>query len=226
MTAAKQEAQRGATEGTVVIADEQTAGRGRMKRSWLSPKGNIALSIILYPTITSLPYLIMLASLAVADAIEAVTGLKTQLKWPNDVLINGRKVGGILIEGEVRGRKLDYAIIGIGVNTNLNPSHFAELLPVATSLGDELGGEISRLAIIQRLLVKVERLYLALPSAETIYQPWRDRLVTLGRQVEVSWGRTRYQGIAESVALDGSLLLRHPDGSLSRVVAGDVSLRG
>ena len=224
MEVAKREAKRGVAEGTVVIADVQTAGKGRIKRTWLSPSGNIALSIILYPSVAYLPSLVMLASLAVIYSIETVTGLKLQLKWPNDVLINGRKVCGILIESDVSGNKVDYAIIGIGINVNLRPADFPELSLIITSLFNELGREVSRLAIIRHLLVEVERLYLALLSGESIYEQWRDRLVTLGRRVQVRWGKTMYEGIAESVAKDGGLLLRRPDGSLTRVVAGDVTL--
>ena len=131
MEVAKQEAQLAAVEGTVIIADEQTAGRGRIKRAWLSPKGSIALSIILYPSVVNLPSLIMLASLAVVHSIEAVTGLKSQIKWPNDVLVNDRKVCGILIESSVRGNIVDYAIIGIGVNVNLRISDFPEIPIIA-----------------------------------------------------------------------------------------------
>jgi len=224
MEVARREAQRGAVEGTVIIAGEQTAGRGRIRRIWLSPKGNIALSIVLYPSIFYLPSLIMLASLAVVYSIESVTGLKPQLKWPNDVLIGGRKVCGILIESDVKGGRVGYAIIGIGINVNLRLADFPEFSPVATSLSDELGREVPLIEVIRRLLVEIERLYLTLPSGESIYQQWRDRLITLGRKVEVRWGKTMYAGIAESVARDGSLLLRHPDGSLTKVVTGDVTL--
>ncbi len=225
MEVAKQEAQQGAVEGTVVFTDEQTAGRGRIKRVWLSPKGNIALSVILYPSVAYLPSLIMLASLAVVHSIEAVTGLKSQLKWPNDVLINGKKVCGVLIESNVRGDIVDYAIIGIGVNVNLRLYDFTEIQPTATSLSDELGGDVSRLNVIRCLLVEIERLYLALLAGGSIYQEWRDSLVTLGRRVQVKSGETIYEGIAESVARDGSLLLHHSDGSLTKIVAGDVTLR-
>ena len=225
MDVARRETEQGAAEGTVVIADEQTAGKGRLKRIWLSPRGNIALSIILYPSLVYLPSLIMLASLAVVHSIEAVTGLKSVIKWPNDVLINGRKVCGILVESEVKGGRVDYALIGIGVNVNLRLSDFPETAPMATSLSDELGREVSCIDVTRRLLVEVERLYLVLPSGESIYEEWRDRLVTLGRRVRVSLGKTTYEGIAESVAEDGSLLLRRPDGSLTKIVAGDVTLR-
>jgi len=221
---AKQEAQRGAVDGAVVIADEQTAGKGRLKRVWLSPKGSLALSIILYPGVVYLPSLIMVASLAVAHSIEAVTGLKPQLKWPNDVLVNGRKVSGILIENNVQGSIVNYAIIGIGVNVNLKLSDFPEILSAATSLSDELGRDVLRLDLIRCLLVEVEKLYLVLLTGGSIYQEWRDSLVNLGRRVHIKSGEVDCKGIAESVASDGSLLLRHPDGSLTKIVAGDVTL--
>jgi BirA family biotin operon repressor/biotin-[acetyl-CoA-carboxylase] ligase len=223
--AAKKEAQQGAAEGTVIVAGEQTAGRGRMKRGWLSPKGSIALSIILYPELAYLPYLIMVASLGVARCIEKVAGLKAQIKWPNDVLINQKKVCGILIESELKGKRADYAIMGIGVNANLNPAGFPEIPPTATSLSQELGREVSQLDMVRCLLAEIESLYLALPAGDAVYREWRDNLITLGKKVRLSSEETSYEGIAESVASDGSLLLRQPDGSLIKIVAGDVSLR-
>ena len=225
MDVARQEAQQRAAEGTVVIAGKQTAGKGRIKRTWLSPKGNLALSIILYPHVAHLPSLIMLASLALVHSIETVTGLKSQVKWPNDVLVNGRKMCGILIESQVRGNTVDYAIIGIGVNVNLKTADFPEISPTATSLSDELGREIPLLDIIQQVLVEIERLYLALLAGESIYEEWRNSLATLGKEIQVVSGETVYTGIAESVAKDGSLLLRHRDGSLTKIVAGDATLR-
>jgi BirA family biotin operon repressor/biotin-[acetyl-CoA-carboxylase] ligase len=241
MALARQAARQGAAEGTVVVADEQTAGKGRLKRLWLSPVGSIALSIILYPDMSYLPclmmlaslavvhsieaILMMLASLAVVHSIEAITGLKAQLKWPNDVLIDDKKVCGILIESDLRGNTVDYAIIGIGINVNFRLTDFPEILPHATSLADEVKKEISRVAVIRHLLIETEKLYLALPDGDPIYFEWQDKLVTLGRKVQVESGETFLTGIAESVARDGSLLLRHSDGSVTSVVAGDVTLR-
>jgi BirA family biotin operon repressor/biotin-[acetyl-CoA-carboxylase] ligase len=222
---AKTRAQEGAKEGTVIVAEEQTAGRGRIKRRWLSPRGSIALSIILYPLLDYLPSLIMVASLAVAHAIERVTGLKTQLKWPNDVLVNGKKVCGILVESDVRGNKVDYAIIGIGINVNLKLSEFPQIAPIATSLSQELGRDVSCREIVQSLLAEAERLYLALASGESVFKQWRNRLVTLGQEVQVSSAEATCRGVAEAVARDGSLLLRQPDGNLLKIVAGDVTLR-
>jgi len=226
MELAREEARKGAREGTVVIADEQAAGQGRMGRVWQSPAGSIALSVILYPHVVYLPSLIMVTALAVARSIEIVTGLKAQIKWPNDILVNDRKVCGILVESRVRGNSVDYSIIGIGLNVNLDPSDLGEVVLPVTSLSRELGKDVSRLSIVRQLLVEMDRLYLELLSGRSVYEDWRDRLVTLGKQVTVTWGDTRYEGIAESVAGDGSLLLRGADGSLTRIVAGDVSLRG
>ena len=224
MEASREEVKQGAPEGTVVVADEQSAGKGRLNRVWLSPVGSLSLSIVLYPSMVYLPSLIMVASLAVVHAVKAVTGLESQIKWPNDVLVKGKKVCGILIESGIRGTSVDYAIIGIGINVNLKASDFTDILPVATSLSDELGRDVSRLELLRRLLAEVENLYLSLPDGETVYREWRDSLITLGRKVRVSSGEAAYEGIAESVARDGSLLLRGLDGSLSRISAGDVSL--
>ncbi|MFC2034561.1 biotin--[acetyl-CoA-carboxylase] ligase [Chloroflexota bacterium] len=225
MEVAKQEARQGAAEGTVIVTDEQTAGRGRLKRAWLSPRGNLALSVILYPSLACLSSLIMLASLAVVHSIEAVTGLKSQVKWPNDILINNRKVSGILIESDVQVNVVNYIIIGIGINVNLRLADFPEILPIATSLSNELGREVSRLSIIRYLLVEMERLYLTLSAGGSVYEEWRDNLITLGQEVRVKTGEATYEGIAESVARDGSLLLRSLDGRFTKIIAGDVTLR-
>lgn len=225
MDVARQEAQQGATEGTVIIAGEQTEGRGRVKRTWLSPEGNIALSVILHPDVSSLPYLIMISSLAVVHSIEVVTGLKAQVKWPNDILINGKKVCGILTESDVKRRGVGYAIIGIGLNVNLRVADFSEISAIATSLSDELGRSVPTLDVVRHLLVEMERLYLTLPVWESIYEAWRDRLVTLGKRVYAESGNNRLEGMAESVDRSGALQLRHADGSLIRIVAGDVTLR-
>jgi BirA family biotin operon repressor/biotin-[acetyl-CoA-carboxylase] ligase len=225
MEAAKKEARLGAAAGTVVIAEEQTAGKGRVKRTWLSPRGSISLSLIFYPDVSQLPYLIMLASIAAARSIEAVAGLETQLKWPNDVLVNGRKICGILIENELKGDRVAWAVIGIGINVNIRMKDFPEIADTATSLNDEVGKELSRVEIIRRLLVELERLYLSLGDGKDIYREWRDRLITLGKRVRVISGKDVLQGVAEDVDRDGSLLLKHSDGSISRIVAGDVTLR-
>ena len=226
MDAARKEALKGALEGTVIIAGEQTGGRGRLKRGWLSPEGNIALSIILYPDIKSLPYLIMIASLAVVKSIDSVTGVKAGIKWPNDILVKGKKVCGILIENEVKGNKVAYSIVGIGINVALNTNEYAEIADIATSLKNESGKDDLRIKIISSLLTEFERLYLKLPDGKSIYEAWRKRLITLGKQVKAVSGKQVIEGIAEAVDEDGALLIREEDGRLTKVVAGDVTLRG
>ncbi|MFH1638998.1 MAG: biotin--[acetyl-CoA-carboxylase] ligase [Chloroflexota bacterium] len=226
MDVARRAAQKKAPEGTVVIADEQTLGRGRIKRAWLTPPGSsIAMSLILYPAVAYLPYLIMVASLSVLRGIKSTTGLQPQIKWPNDVLIDGKKVCGILIENAVRGNTVDYAIIGIGINVNLNVADFPEIAAVATSLSRELGADVSRPGIVRGVLVEMEKLYRALGQENDVFQEWRDNLVTLGKRVRVSADSFVHDGIAESVSPDGSLHLRTQDGSLIRVLAEDVTLR-
>lgn len=219
---ARQEALRGAAEGTAIIAGEQTGGRGRLQRTWLSPEGNIALSIILHPDVSSLPYLIMIASLAVIRSIEAVTGLKPQIKWPNDVLINGKKVCGILTESNVKGRQV-YAMVGIGINVRLRAADFPQI--TATSLNDESGRNVSCVDVVRHLLVALERLYFTLADGETVFEAWRDSLITLGKRVSVESGGNILEGIAQSVDRSGALVLRLDDGSSTRIVAGDVHLR-
>lgn len=225
MIAAREEARQGAPEWTAVIAGEQTAGRGRLERAWLSPEGCIAVSIVLRPKLIQLPSLIMITSLAVVHTIKKITGLESQVKWPNDVLINGKKVCGILIVNDVRKGKISHAVIGIGINVNQRLADYPEIQRLATSLSDELSRNISRLDIIRTLFMELESLYLALQAGGSVFEEWRANLVTIGRQVRVGMGEIIHEGIAESVATDGSLLLRKSDGSLVKIVAGDITLR-
>ena len=225
MEIAKRKALEGTPEGTVVITDEQTAGKGRTGRVWSSPRGCVALSVILYPETAYLSSLIMIASLAVMHAIEHVTGLHPKIKWPNDILINGRKVCGILVESGVQGGRSNYAVIGIGINVNLDAAYLGEVSLKATSLSGEMGKEVPRLELIRSLLFEMERLYIAARDGETVYKEWRSNLETLGRTVNAKSGDNTYEGVAESVERDGSLILRLRDGSLKRIVAGDVTLK-
>ena len=221
---AKQEVLDGSSEGTTIVALKQMAGRGRLGRSWLSPEGSISLSVILYPPLAYLHTLIMLSSLALVNSIAMVTGLRAEIKWPNDILLGGRKVSGILIESSVSGGLVDYAIIGMGINVNLRLRHFPEIADAATSLSDELGREVSMLTLIRRLLVELDHRYLHVLRGEDVYHDWRGRLINLGKRVSIQSGDSLIEGIAESVSTDGSLLICKPDGGLERVIAGDVNL--
>ncbi|MGP8079021.1 MAG: biotin--[acetyl-CoA-carboxylase] ligase [Dehalococcoidales bacterium] len=222
---ARQQAQSKARDGTAVIADRQTAGRGRLRREWVTPQGNIAVSIVLYPARKDLHFLTMLASMAVMYSIQNTTGLKCQFKWPNDVLINNKKVCGILLESQASSDSVDYAIIGIGINVNMKLADYPEISAIATSLADETGKEISRAVLLRNLFQEMEKLYLHLQAGESILAEWRDNLITLGKSIHVRSGDEVFEGIAESVADDGSLMLRCPDGRLLKFMAGDVSLK-
>ncbi|MDO8490977.1 MAG: biotin--[acetyl-CoA-carboxylase] ligase [Dehalococcoidia bacterium] len=223
---AMQAARAGAFEGAVVTADEQTSGRGRLQRSWLSPKdGSLSVSVILRPSARELARLFMVAALAAARSIEKATGLQTELKWPNDVLIDKRKVCGILIENELRGSAVSWAVVGIGININLDTSEHPEIAGMATSLSAETGRRVSRSEMLKCLLEELEAVYLASRGGAPVHQEWRARLVTLGTRVRANTGDSIETGCAESVDEDGALLLRRDDGSLVRIVAGDVTLR-
>ena len=223
---AKDEALAGAAEGTVIIADEQTVGRGRLDRRWVSPPGCIALSLVLYLRASQLTSLMMVASLAVTNTIQNVTGLKADIKWPNDVLMDGKKVCGILVESGQRTDGEPYADIGIGINVNVEMADIGPVLKPATSLSDELGKEVSRLEIVRQLLVEIERLYLLPEEGEEVYRQWRYNLVTLGQRIRADAGDVVFEGIADDVDEDGQLGIILDDGSLIFLAAGDVTLQG
>ena len=224
MEMAKKAAIEGAPEGTVIIADEQTSGRGRLNRTWLSPRGNLAVSIILRPSLNDLPKLIMVTSLAVVQSIKRVTGLETQIKWPNDVLIKGKKVCGILIESEIKGQKVNFVILGIGINVELDTSAFPDISAIATSLSRELGAKVSKAELTSVLLSELEQLYLEAKTGAPVHREWQKRMETLGKWIQVNNGETTEYGKAENVAENGNLILRRADDKLVEIVVGDVTI--
>ena len=228
-TEARRLAQAGAPEGALVIADYQTAGRGRLDRRWLAPPGSsLLLSLIFRPALAphQAQRLTMICGLALLEAVEAETGLRLGLKWPNDALIGGRKVAGILTELSLRGAAVDYAVVGMGLNVNLDPARLPDdLLAPATSLSHELGRPVDRLSLLWAFLRAVERRYLALQAGRSPQAEWARHLVTLGQPVTVSAGGATFGGLAEGVDADGALLVRREDGRVQRVLAGDVTLR-
>jgi len=221
------EASAGAPEGAIVIADAQTAGRGRMARSWVSPPGvNLYFTLILRPTLAQLRHLAVIAPLAVNLAIEETTGLMPRIKWPNDVVIGDRKVAGVLVETNLEEDVVQNALIGIGVNVNLNVMEHEEIREIATSLRAESGDDVSREAVLAATLNHVENLYERLRTGETISIGWKQRLETLGKHVRVTLaGGDTKQGVAVDADSDGALIIRRDDGSHVRVEAGEVTLR-
>ncbi|MEM1563730.1 MAG: biotin--[acetyl-CoA-carboxylase] ligase [Candidatus Bathyarchaeia archaeon] len=228
---ARELAELGAPEGTVAIAETQTAGRGRLGRKWISPKGGLWFSIILRPKLKpqETARLVFLAGLAVAETIRELYDLKTETKWPNDVLIGGRKVCGILSEMKTVGEKVDYAIIGIGVNANLDieKDFPKELIETATSIQKALGRKIALEELFKALLEKMDNLYQVFlkEGLTPILLKWKGFASFLGREVEVSSDSERLKGIASDVDNDGALVLRLEDGSVKHVFIGEISLQ-
>jgi len=221
-------AAQGAPEGTLVITDEQTAGRGRLGRKWLAPPNtSLLLSLLFRPNLApnQAQRLTMICSLAIADAIEGLTGLTVDLKWPNDILIRGKKAGGILTELGTTGERLDYVAVGMGLNVNLAVSALPELRDMATSISQELGREVSRLELLCRILEGIEARYNFLRRGESPHGEWAARLINLGCEVQVTTPDEALTGWAERVDDDGALIVRTPDGERKRVLAGDMTLR-
>jgi BirA family biotin operon repressor/biotin-[acetyl-CoA-carboxylase] ligase len=220
----------GAPEGMLVVADYQSRGRGRLDRGWVAPPGSsLLMSIVFRPELAphQLQRLTMSCGLAAVGAIEEQTGLRADLKWPNDVVIGGAKAGGILTEVGLAGAQVEFAVVGMGLNVNLDPGLLPADLPMpATSLCHELGAKVPRLPLLQNLLQQVEARYLALKAGQSPHMEWATRLVTLGKPVTVSATGLELDGTAEGVDADGALLVRLASGRLERVLAGDVSVRG
>jgi BirA family biotin operon repressor/biotin-[acetyl-CoA-carboxylase] ligase len=227
---AKRLAREGAPEGTLVITDYQARGRGRLDRGWVAPRGSsLLMSIVFRPELAArqIQRLTMSCGLAVADAIEQQTGLRAGLKWPNDIVIAGAKAGGILTEIEMAGTKVEFAVVGMGLNVNLDPALLPADMPVAaTSLRHELGAEVARLPLLQAVLERIEERILALRAGKSPHDEWAERLVTLGKAVTISGMGSVVEGVAEGVDEDGALLVRLADGRLESVLAGDVTTRG
>lgn len=214
-------------EGTVVVAEEQTAGRGRRGRSWASPRGGVWLSVILSPTLAleRVPIVGFAAAIAAAVAIRKTTGLLARLKWPNDVLVDGRKVVGVLTEAAPAP---GWVVVGIGINANVSRDALPEVPgDRAASLQTLLGRPIDREALTRTLLLELDRWYDTLTSAgvESVLRRWREMADTLGRAVRVETATATICGVAHDVDEAGALLVRLTDGTLHRVVAGEVRLR-
>jgi BirA family biotin operon repressor/biotin-[acetyl-CoA-carboxylase] ligase len=219
----------GAPEGTLVVAETQTAGRGRAGRPWHTPAGaGLALSLVLRPALrpAQSPRLMMLAGLAVAEAAEPLVTRPVTLKWPNDLLVGGQKAGGILVESGLLGDWLDFAVMGIGLNVSAAPPPEGLLFP-ATALQDPNATPLDRVLVLRAILERVEALYPLLvgEGGGTLRERWAARLAWLGEAVTVRGPEGEWTGIAEGVMEDGSLRLRLASGERRHVAVGDVRVR-
>ncbi|VVB90534.1 Putative biotin ligase [uncultured archaeon] len=212
-------------EGTVVIAESQTGGRGRMGRKWISPEGGIWLSIIIKPKIQPLyaSRITLLAGVSVAKTIRSY-GLPAKIKWPNDVLINGKKACGILTEIEAEIDLIDYCVVGIGIDANVDTESFPEeARETSTSLKKELGSGINRVEFVQKLLEEFESLYLKFQKDgfSPILEEWRNMSATIGEWVKITTQARTIYGEAIGVDSEGALVLETGEGKLEKIVAGN-----
>jgi len=222
-------AETGSEEGTLIVADEQSKGKGRMGRSWYSPpRLGLWMSLILRPDIPPFkaPGLSICAGLALAQSIKEMTGIEAKIKWPNDCLIDGKKVGGILLELSAELDRINFVIVGIGVNVNHSAQDFPRnLSQTATSMKIRLGKDLSRLALLTSFLEEFERIYLDFKKKGLSAQ--REMIKSfsslLGKKVAVRFGKGKIEGMAENIDENGSLVIRTKKGE-KVVRAGEVTV--
>ena len=230
---AKKEAAAGAPEGTVIIADEQTGGRGRLGRHWVSPKGTgIWMSIILKPELepAEAAKITQLTAASVATALRNVTGCEAGIKWPNDIIINKKKVCGILTEMSAELNSINHIIIGIGINVNVDPDEFPEeVRAIATSVKESVGRAIYRKEIVLEILHVFEDLYLDFirrKSVDKSVEICRKYSVTLGNQVRIISKDKIVHAEALDLTEDGELVIKNEAGEIEKIISGEVSVRG
>ncbi|SHH42321.1 BirA family transcriptional regulator, biotin operon repressor / biotin-[acetyl-CoA-carboxylase] ligase [Caloranaerobacter azorensis DSM 13643] len=228
---AKQLAAEGAKEGTVVIAEEQTMGRGRLGRGWVSPKGKgIWMSIILRPNIDPIDAskVTQIGAAAVWSALSKV-GVDAYIKWPNDIVLNGKKVCGILTEMSAELNRINYLVIGIGVNVNINSQEIPkEINNIATSIKAEVGHDVDRKFITAEILNNFERFYNELikyGSIKTSIEICRKASILLGREIKIITNKGERRAKAIDITEQGELLIEE-NGKIEKLISGEISVRG
>jgi BirA family biotin operon repressor/biotin-[acetyl-CoA-carboxylase] ligase len=228
---AYQLALKGAGEGEVVVAESQQKGRGRLGRQWFSPPFlNLYVSIILRPEIPpgEAPLLTLMAAVAAAETLGQFSRLVPVIKWPNDILVGGRKIAGLLNEMQSEVDRVHFVILGIGVNLNVKPEDFPpEIRSMATSVRRETGAAVSRKMFLCSLLLNIEKWYdtFLKKGREPILETWRNRARIKDKNVRVSSFGEVLAGIAVDIDSDGALILKTKDGKERRVVAGDIEYK-
>ncbi|MDZ5711989.1 biotin--[acetyl-CoA-carboxylase] ligase [Jeotgalibacillus haloalkalitolerans] len=221
-------AQENADEGTLVIAEEQVSGRGRMARTWYSPKGTgIWMSLLLRPSLPpqKAPQFTLIAAVAIVEAIEKVCGLKVDIKWPNDLLINGKKITGILTELQADSEQIHSLIIGIGINVNQDIEDFSEeIQQIATSLHIESGKTFSRAGIVQEILFNLEKYYAVYISEgfEPIKEIWEKYAITIGKHITARTLNKEIKGLASGITNEGVLKLIDENGETHLIYSADI----
>ncbi len=225
---AMEAAARGAPEGTVIVAETQTAGKGRLGRQWVSPRGNIYMSIILRPPFPphKAPLVTLMAAVAAASAIRKYTGLRAEIKWPNDIFIGDKKLGGILTEMSAEPDRVRHIVLGIGINVNMDMSFLPQdVAEAATSLMKEKSERIDRTGLLIELLRELDKWYDVLLKKEAlVLDEWNGMNMTIGRRVVAAGLSEKIEGVAHGIDHEGKLIIRLDDGSLRTVAAGDVTI--
>lgn len=227
----KQLGDEGAPQGTLAVADMQKAGRGRRGRGWVSPPGcSIYMSLLLRPEFPPIkaPMLTLVMAYSVAESIRKCTGLDVQIKWPNDIVLNGKKIVGILTEMSTEIDYINYVVIGVGINVNMD-SFSGEIAQTATSLRIETGRKVKRAPIIAEIMRQFEQNYeqfLQTEDLSAIQEAYNDLLVNRDREVRIISGEDSYQAHALGINTLGELQVRRTDGTIEEVYAGEVSVRG
>lgn len=228
---AKQLGEEGAPHGTLAVADQQNAGRGRRGRGWESPKGcSIYMSILLRPVIPPVkaPMLTLVMALSVAEGLKESTGLDPGIKWPNDIVLNGKKLVGILTEMSTEIDYINHVVIGVGINVNMTDLP-EEIKGKATSLRLEMGQVVKRSPIIAAVMRNFEKnysLFLETQNLEKMQEKYNSLLVNREKEVRILGGKEEYNAYALGVNKEGELLIRREDGTTEAVYAGEVSVRG
>ena len=227
-TVAMEMAANGAREGTVVIAEEQTGGKGRLGRKWISPKGNLYLSVVLRPAIPmhKAPLITLMGAVAIASAIREQCGIKAGIKWPNDILISGKKAAGLLTEMSAEQDRIRHIVIGIGVDVNMPLEELPiDLRGVTTTLAAETGRMVDRSALLRRIMMELDHWYqVFLKQDAGVIKEWNRFNVTVGKRVVVAGAGEPMEGLAQGIDEEGRLLVRRDDGRTRTVAAGDVTI--
>ncbi len=219
-------------EGTIVVAESQTAGRGRLGRSWQSPKEKgIWMSIILKPKVNPIHVarVTLIGAAAVNLALRDI-GVDSYIKWPNDIVINGKKVCGILTEMSSELNMINYVIMGIGINVNLEDEDFCEeVSKVGTSLKIETGGKVNRKKLLAKVLNRFEELYTPFVENNDLSKAiniCRKDSILIGKEVRIITGKEEKIGIAMDINEDGKLVVKYENGEIENLLSGEVSVRG
>jgi len=210
----------GANEGTIVVAKKQTKGRGRMGREWVSPDGGIYMSILVRPQIhpSEIVKLTLLTAVAIVKTLQELYNLNAKIKWPNDIMINDKKVAGVLSEMEAEAEKANFVVIGIGIDVNCD----VEVEYPTTSLKEELGKTIDLTSLIQGLLIRFEDYYREFKiNQETFLKEYKQNSGTIGRKVKVTGLKDEIEGTAVDIDMDGGLMVRTESGDVEKILSGD-----